>query len=383
MIIEFEGGEIDIALREIRRGGVTQHVEPQVFDVIRHLIDHRSRVVSREELLDSIWGDRFVSPSALAVRVKAARAALGDDGRTQRIIRTSHGIGYRFVASVNVHPDGADRAVTPIRYVEHAGADIAYQISGDGPIDIVLVSGFVSHLTMDWDDPRHARFLDRLGLIGRLIRFDKRGTGLSDRSAELPDIETRCRDVQAVMNAAGSESSVIVGYSEGGPMAIRFASMYPRRCSALVLYGTYAKRIFSNDYPWAPTAEERLAYAHEVQEDWAFEADMQRMCPSADEAMAIWWGERCRASASPSSVRKLVEQNSEVDVRDALAEVRAPTLVLHRTNDLDAHVDEGRYIADRIRDATFVELPGSDHFVAIDPDQIVDPIERFVTRPEG
>lgn len=335
-------------------------------------------MVTREELLDSVWGDRFVSVSALAVRIKAARAALGDDGREQRLIRTTHGVGYRFVAPLSIQLDNVDRQVSPVQYVEHAGTEIAYQTSGEGPIDIVLVPGFVSHLTMDWDEPRHARFLDRLGMTGRLIRFDKRGTGLSDRSADLPDIDTRCGDVRAVMSAVDSESAVVVGYSEGGPMAIRFAGLHPLRCRALVLYGTYAKRIYSDDYPWAPTREERMSYASDVQASWAFEADMRRMCPSADKAMADWWGERCRASASPRAVKRLIEQNSEVDVREALADVRSPTLVLHRTDDLDTHVEEGRYIAEHIDEARFVELSGRDHFVAIDPDSIADAIDTFL-----
>lgn len=393
MIFDFDGGEIDVARREIRRDGEVQHVEPQVFDVVRHLVDHRSRVVTREELLDSIWGDRFVTFSALSSRIKAARAALGDDGRAQRLIRTRHAVGFRFVGDVTVRLEGGDRTVSPVRYVEHGGAEIAFQVSGrgatadssdvrdderGGELDIVLVPGFVSHLTMDWNEPNHARFLDGLGMLGRLIRFDKRGTGLSDRSSSLPDLDTRCGDVEAVMDAVGSTSAVVVGYSEGGPMAVRLAAKRPERCRALVLYGTYAKRIRSDDYPWAPTREERLAYAAEVQDEWAFEADLRRMCPSADDAMAHWWGERCRASANPRAVRELIETNSEVDIRGDLGQVNVPTLVLHRSDDGDARVDEGRYIAEHIDGARFVELPGADHFVAVEPDQIVDEIATFI-----
>src|SRR3954454_23119082 len=146
----------------------------------------------------------------------------------------------------------------PIRYARSGDVNIAYQVTGSGPFDLVLVSGFVSHLETDWDHPVHARFLERLGSFARLIRFDKRGTGLSDRTVGLPDLETRMDDVRAVMDAAGSERAALVGYSEGGVLAMLFAAAYPERVRALVLYGTYAKRIGpDDDYPWCETADQR------------------------------------------------------------------------------------------------------------------------------
>jgi len=267
----------------------------------------------------------------------------------------------------------------PIRYARSGDVNIAYQVTGDGELDLVLVPGFVSHLELDWGDPRSAHFLDRLGSFTRLIRFDKRGTGLSDRPADLPDLETRMDDVRAVMDAVGSERAVLFGYSEGGPLSILFAAARPERVSQLVLYGAYSKRLRSPDYPWAPTEEERRAYAGELEREWAFAADMRRMCPSADEAMARWWEARARAAASPGAARALVEMNSQIDVRDVLPSVQVPTLVLHRTGDLDSRADEGRFIAERIPGARFVELPGADHSPWIDADQIVDEIQEFLT----
>ena len=266
-----------------------------------------------------------------------------------------------------------------VHYTRSGSLNIAYQVTGDGPRDLVLVPGFVSHLDLDWAEPRHAHFLDRLGAFARLIRFDKRGTGLSDRPGGLPDLETRMDDVRAVMDAVDSERAALFGYSEGGPMAVLFAATYPARTEALVLYGAYAKRIRGDDYPWAPTAAERAHYADQTESDWSWEADMQRMCPSADAAMAQWWGDRARAAASPGAVRALIEMNSRVDVRDVLPAVRVPTLVLHRRGDRDSRVEEGRYIAQRIADARFIALDGGDHFPSIDPDQIVDPVEAFLT----
>jgi len=266
------------------------------------------------------------------------------------------------------------------RYAKSGDVNIAYQVVGDGPLDLVLVPGFVSHLEHDWTEPRHAHFLDRLASFSRLIRFDKRGTGLSDRPGGLPDLETRMGDVRAVMQAAGSERAVLFGYSEGGPMCVLLAATYPELTSALVLYGTYAKRRDpDDDYPWAPLREVRESYAKQVEEDWGWEADMRRMCPGADEAMARWWATRARAAASPGAARDLVLMNSLIDIREILPTIQAPTLVLHRTGDLDSKVDEGRYIASRIPGARFVELAGDDHVPWIDADQVVDEVEEFVT----
>jgi pimeloyl-ACP methyl ester carboxylesterase/DNA-binding winged helix-turn-helix (wHTH) protein len=387
VILAFADCELDIGRFELRRGGAVVAMEPQVFEVLAYLLRHRHRLVSKEELLDEVWGDRFVGESALTTRIKAARRAVGDDGSAQAVIRTVHGRGYRFVAEVDERASDNEipiataptGATAPVRYARNGGMSIAYQITGAGPPDIVLVPGFVSHLELDWAEPRHTHFLNRLGGLGRLIRFDKRGTGLSDRPTEQPpDLETRMGDVQAVMDAAGSRRAVLFGYSEGGPMAVLYAATYPDRTSGLILYGSYARRIVADDYPWGATVDERRRYGDRLERDWGWEADMLLMCPSADEAMARWWGERSRAAASPGAARALIDMNSLVDVRDVLPAVRAPTLVLHRSGDRDARVEEGRYLASRIPDARFVELPGVDHFVAIDPDQILDPVADFV-----
>jgi DNA-binding SARP family transcriptional activator/pimeloyl-ACP methyl ester carboxylesterase/tetratricopeptide (TPR) repeat protein len=266
-----------------------------------------------------------------------------------------------------------------VRYARSDGLSIAYQVTGDGPLDLVLISGFISHIEKDWEEPRHAHYLERLGSIARLIRFDKRGTGLSDRPPGLPDLETRMDDVRAVMDAVGSRRAVLFGYSEGAPMAILFAASYPERTQALLLYGAYAKRLDpDDDYPWAPTRDARAAYIDALERDWGFESDMKSMCPSADDAMARWWGERCRAAASPGAIRTLNEMNSLIDVRALLPAIRVPTLVIHRGTDYDVRVEEGRYIAARIPGARFVEVPGADHFVAIDSDQILDAVEPFI-----
>jgi pimeloyl-ACP methyl ester carboxylesterase len=268
----------------------------------------------------------------------------------------------------------------PIRYARSGEVNIAYQITGGGPLDLVLVSGFVSHLEYDWQHPESARLLERLGSFARLIRFDKRGTGLSDRTVGLPDLEARMDDVRAVMDAASSERATLFGYSEGGPLSILFSATYPERARALVVYGTYAKRSGPDeDYPWCETPEERLAYAAAVEREWGVEADLTRMAPGSDESLARWWMARARAAASPGSARDLVLMNSQADIRAVLPVIQTPTLVLHRTGDRDTHVEEGRYIAARIPGARIVELRGDTHVPFWQPDDIVDEIEEFLT----
>jgi pimeloyl-ACP methyl ester carboxylesterase len=267
-----------------------------------------------------------------------------------------------------------------VRYARSSDVNIAYAVVGDGPFDLVLVPGFISHLELDWEEPRYAHFLERLASFSRLILFDKRGTGLSDRPAGLPDLETRMDDVRAVMDAAGSDRAALFGYSEGGPMSCLFAATYPQRTSALAVYGTYAKRSDpDDDYPWAPTWEERQRYAQEVEEEWGRESDLGTMAPNADEALTRWWRVRARAAASPGAARDLILMNSQIDIRDVLPSIHVPTLVLHRSGDRDSQIDEGRFVAERIPGARFVELAGDDHAPFVDADQVVDEIEAFLT----
>ena len=273
----------------------------------------------------------------------------------------------------------------PIRYARSGDVNIAYQVTGDGALDLVLVPGFFSHLEIHWENVELARFLDRLGSFARLIRFDKRGTGLSDRDVGLPDFETRMDDVRAVMDAVGSEQAALFGYSEGGPMCVLFAATYPERTRALVLYGTYAKRLRSDDYPWAPTAEERSAVAAELEANWGVDVDISTMLPHADDAEIAWFQRMARASVSPAGARDLILMNSKADVRELLPSVQCPTLVFHRAGDRDSNVEEGRFIAERIPGARFVELPGDTHVPWVDMDQMLDEVEEFLTgtRPDA
>ena len=270
------------------------------------------------------------------------------------------------------------------RYAMSEGVNIAYQVVGDGPFDLVYVPGWVSNIEVMWEEPRLAAFLERLASFARLIVFDKRGTGLSDPvpDAELPGLEQRMDDVRAVMDAAGSERAALLGHSEGGNMCILFSATFPARTSALVLVGCYAKRSRTDDYPWAPDPEERERSIQETERTWGRVDLSPTLAPSVagDQAFRDWFSRYLRLSASPRAAAAVLRMNTEIDTRDVLPAIRVPSLLIYRTGDQDVMVDEGRWIASQIPDARFVELPGADHLMwAGDADAILDEIEEFLT----
>jgi pimeloyl-ACP methyl ester carboxylesterase/class 3 adenylate cyclase len=271
------------------------------------------------------------------------------------------------------------------RYAKTAdGVHIAYQVVGDGPVDMVFVMGWVTNIEVMWDDPGFARLLDRLASFSRLILFDKRGVGLSDRVPEerLPDLETRMDDVRAVMDAVGSERAVVFGVSEGGPMSMLFAATYPERTIALALYGTAADfTIREPDYK-----EDPAAYLVRTEETWGTLelarreiADWGAPGHESDERLVTWLASYMRKSASPSAAVALERMNREINATHALPSIHVPTLVIAKEGDLDFPIAETREMASRITGASIVELPGSEHFPWVgDPDAIVDEVERFV-----
>jgi pimeloyl-ACP methyl ester carboxylesterase len=268
------------------------------------------------------------------------------------------------------------------RYARSGELNIAYQVVGGGPIDLVYVPGWISNVELMWEEPAHAHVLGRLASFSRLILFDKRGTGLSDPVPldRLPTLETRMDDVRAVLDAAGSERAALFGFSEGGLMSVLFAATYPERTTALVLYGTFAKRIWSPDYPWAPTPEARRDEIEQLERNWAEKMDLDQLAPSEDDAFKRRLATYFRRSASPGAAVALLRMNTQIDVRDVLPSIGAPTLVMHRTDDRDVKVEEGRWIAARIPGAKYVELTGDAHTLwAGDTDAIVDEAEEFLT----
>ena len=273
-------------------------------------------------------------------------------------------------------------AVRPqTKYTRSGDVNIAYQVLGEGPRDLVFVMGWVSHLEYFWEEPSFARFLNRLASFSRLILFDKRGTGLSDRLAQLPTLEQRMDDVRAVMDAVGSEKAVLCGISEGGPMCNLFAATYPERTIALVMIGTYSKRIWAPDYPWAPTSEQREKFFQEIAEKWGGPVGVQERAPTVanDPKFREWWATYLRMGASPGAAVELTRMNAQIDVRNVLPSIHVPTLIVHRSGDKCIKVEEGRYIAERIPGARYVELPGDDHLPFVgDQEQILQAIELFL-----
>jgi class 3 adenylate cyclase len=275
-------------------------------------------------------------------------------------------------------------AAPETRYAKSGDVYIAYQTVGNGPRDLVMTPPFVSHLDVYWEEPSLARFLDRLASFSRLLLFDKRGTGLSDRVPldALPDLEHRMDDVRAVMDAAGSEKAALFGVSEGGPMCALFAATYPERTTGLALYGTFASTIRDSTYPWAMDARDREKVIEAMPGTWGSGHYVDLLAPSAagDQRFRTWWARLERMGASPSAAMALRRMNGQIDLRAVLPAIHVPTLVMHRTGDRDSSVEEGRYVASRIPEAKFVELQGDDHLPWVgDQDAVLDEVEEFLT----
>ncbi len=268
------------------------------------------------------------------------------------------------------------------KYAKSGSVNVAYQLIGDAPLDLVLVPGWVSNLECFWEEPSLERFLRRLASFSRLILFDKRGTGLSDRVTESPTLEERMDDVRAVMDAVGSERAALLGYSEGGPMCVLFAATYPERTESIVMIGSYARRFRAPNYPWGPTPEEHQAFYEILQREWGRPVGLEARAPSVaqDERFRQWWARLLRMSASPSTAESLTRMNAQIDIRHVLPTIRVPTLILHRTGDRVLDAGGSRYMGERIPGAKYVELPGVDHLPWVgNSDAILDEVEDFLT----
>jgi class 3 adenylate cyclase len=270
-----------------------------------------------------------------------------------------------------------------VRYANSGGVHIAYVVVGEGPIDLVVVPGFISHTELMWENAGVTRFVERLNRFARLITFDKRGTGLSDPVADVPTLETRMDDIRAVMEAAGSQRAVLMGVSEGAPLCILFAATFPERTAALVLWGGMARSTWALDYPWATPKDALLESASEfMAPTWGSGDQIEIFAPSlAKDTVAVEaWGRLERMSVSPGMLFQLFAMFLDIDVREVLPLVQAPTLVMHRTGDLVVPLQAGRYLAEHIEGARLKQFPGRDHAPwAADVDAIAGEIELFVT----
>jgi pimeloyl-ACP methyl ester carboxylesterase len=270
-----------------------------------------------------------------------------------------------------------------VSYAKSGDIHIAYQVLGEGPMDLVFVPGWVSHVEAWWELPLTARFLRRLASFSRLIVFDKRGTGASDRLAGFPTIEERIDDVRAVMDAIGSEKAALAGFSEGGTMCTMFAASHPARTSALVLYGAFARWLEAIDYSFGSPPAAQEAALELIQDRWGQGVLARLMTPTRAQEPEVrgWWARFESLSASPASAVTMARVNAMFDVRHVLPAIQVPTLVLHRAGDTFVNVAHGRYLAEHIPHARYVELPGTDHMPATDDavDAVIDEIREFLT----
>lgn len=375
----FAGHELDVAAGRLLADGEEVKLRRKAHQLLLLLVESDQRLLSKGEIIEALWPDRFASEDSLVQVVSDVRAALGP--HAGEIVVTVPRRGYRLGVPVEAVRGSGARAAPEVRYARSGEVRIAYQVVGEGAVDLVYVPGWVSHLEYGWELPLLAAFYEGLASFSRLILFDKRGTGLSDRAAGLPTIEQRMDDVRAVMDAAGSSRAAIFAMSEGGGMAMTFAALHPERVSALVLFGAFARREWAPDYPWAPRPDERRRFYEAVETQWGGPIGVEDLAPSlaADAGFRDWWGAYQRRSASPAAALALAHMNTPIDVRRHLASITAPTLVMHRRRDRDVHVDEGRYIAGAIAGARFVALPGEDHLVFVgDQAAVLDHARSFV-----
>ena len=273
-----------------------------------------------------------------------------------------------------------------IRYAQSGDVNIAYRVIGDGPVSLVTAPGFVSHIEVLAELPELARGLERLSSFARLITFDKREQGLSDRVGRPPTIEEMVDDIVAVMDATETERAALFGVSEGAAMALVFAATYPERCSHLAIWGGYARITAAPDYPEGVDPDALDRWRDVLRRDWGGPVSMGVFAPSrkGEKAVEEWWAHLLRTGTSPGSAAALMEMYKELDVRDALPLIAAPTLVMHRTGDRAVPIAQGRYLADHIPGARFLEFPGADHLLWTEGgDEIMDELEEFLTGTRG
>ena len=271
---------------------------------------------------------------------------------------------------------------TGAKYARSGDVNIAYQVVGDGPIDLVLVLGWVSHLAYVWELPAFAAFLNRLASFSRLILFDKRGCGMSDRVHPLPTLEQRMDDVRAVLDAVGSKRAALIGISEGGVMSALFAATYPERTAGLIIDGSYPSALRRPGYPWGVTEEDLQRSIDHVADVWGTVMNMDRYAPSqaGNPEVALWWANFTQMSASPGDAKDLLRMNNHFDIRHILPAIRVPTLVIHATGDRVAPIEAGRYFAEHIPGARLLELDSVDHWPYFgDADRVIGEMEEFLT----
>jgi pimeloyl-ACP methyl ester carboxylesterase/DNA-binding winged helix-turn-helix (wHTH) protein len=385
--------ELDLARRELRRAGHLEKIEPKVFDLLAYLVQHRDRVVSKDELQDRIWPGVVVTEASLDRSVMKARRVVGDDARRQAVIRTVPRRGYRFVARLaddarrpfdplRIEPEG----LSPVHFAQSGEVHVAWRTLGEGPPDLLIAPGFVSHLDMRYRVRPVANFDARLARSARVIVFDKRGVGLSDRVSRPPTLDQMVDDMLAVLDAAGAKRAVVFGVSESGPAAALLAARHPERVAGLILYGSFAKGSHSDDYPFPPPDDIYRRWLDDVVESWGGPTTIELFAPgvAGDEEFREGWARYLRAAAAPAGVRAILEALLGIDVRAELPRIRAPALVLHRRGDRAIRFGSGEDLARRIPGARLRALEGDAHLWFVgDADSILEEIEGFLGQISG
>jgi pimeloyl-ACP methyl ester carboxylesterase/DNA-binding winged helix-turn-helix (wHTH) protein len=371
----FDGFVLDTHRYELRSGADAIHIEPQVFDVLTQLISNRHRFVSKDELFDSVWGGRFVGEAALTSRIKAARRALGDNGESQRYIRTVRGRGYQFVGTV-ADAQGLDAepivaAPLPRQQIAFCraadGVRLAYAVAGEGP-PLVRAANWMTHLGYDIESPVWQHWVRDLSLRHQFIRYDERGCGLSDWDATDFTFDDWVGDLESVVEALGLQRFPLLGVSQGGAVAIAYAARHPERVSKLVLCGAYgqgrAVRAVEDDERRAAALDLELARVGWGRDDPAFrQVFAAQFLPDGSRADWDAFDQLQRRTTSPENAVRFLEEFARIDVRDLARQVTCPTLVLHSRDDRRVPMRFGEELASLIPDARLVALASNNHLL--------------------
>ncbi len=393
----FDDFVIDTARYVLERGGEAQHVQPQVFDVLGYLIIHRDRVVPKEELLDEIWGDRFVSESTLTSRIKVARQIVGDNGINQTTIKTTYGRGYRWVGGVDelpepAEPDGSEPLPPDPHHEQRIhfcrtpdGVRVAYATVGHGP-PLVRSAHWITHLEYDWRSPVWRHWLDGLSRHRTLVRYDERGCGLSDHDPEELTFETFVQDLEVVVDDLGLDVFPLLGVSQGGPVAVEYARRHPGRVSHLILVGAFVKgRLARADDP-------DLVASNDLQRDlirigWGRDDPSHRLFFSStfmpDASPELWtdFAQLLRRTTSAENALRIFDASAWTDVTTAAAEVTVPTMIVHARGDMRVPYEHALEYATLIPRSRLVTLDSRNHLLRPDEPawgRLLDEIDRFL-----
>lgn len=384
--------ELDPRSHELRRGGDPVRLERQVFAVLVHLVEHRDRVVPKAELLDAVWGNRFVSDSALTSRLKDARRAVGDDGHQQHVIATVHGVGYRFVASVEVdgHPAadlvGDTSPTQEIRFCRSPdGVRLAFATCGSGP-PLVKAANWLTHLDHEWNSAIWRHWIQWLAGRHTVVRYDERGCGLSDWEVDDFSLDAWVEDLELVVDSVGIDRFPLLGISQGGAVAIRYAQRHPERVTRLVLVGAYSRGRLTR----ACTEDERQEAALDLalgrvswrRDDAAFrQVFASQFLPEAPHEHWEAFNELQRATTSVDNVVRFLDAFAQIDVSTAAPQVECPTLVVHSRRDVRVPESQARELARLIPDSRLVFLDSGNHIITRDEPAwpaLVDEVNRFL-----